>query len=185
MKRKALGNGERHVEEKEDSNGALVGQLNAGFRTGDVIWVKHRGRSWWPAQIVEENAVSSRNKPRRKKDNEVLVRLYGSYEYSFVDPITNLMEFDNVLKRHKGSHKEIIQKALTQDFRAKARNAKDEGNDEKDEKEEDDKQSNNDNIMSPKAGESARKLKVMQGLGLIAPTGSPFHKNGQTLTLVQ
>ena len=27
---------------------------------------------------------------------------------------------------------------------------------------------------------SARRMKVMQSLGLIAPSGSPFHKNGHT-----
>ncbi|KAK9713972.1 hypothetical protein RND81_06G062500 [Saponaria officinalis] len=184
MKRKVLANGERPTEEK-DSNGALVDHSNAGFRTGDVIWVKHRGSSWWPAQIAEEKAVSSRSKPRRKKDNEVLVRLYGSYEYSFVDPITSLMEFDNVLKRHKGNHKEIIQEALTQGFKTKARSSKNKGDDEKDV--DDDKQGSGhgDNATPQKVGESARKLKVMQGLGLIPPSGSPYLRNGQTLTLVQ
>ncbi|KAH9626085.1 hypothetical protein KSS87_012420 [Heliosperma pusillum] len=183
MKRKAFANGESHAEEN-GTDGALANSSNAEFGPGDVIWVKHKGGSWWPAQIVDENAVSNRNKPRRKRSDDVLVRLYGSYEYLFVDPVTNPVEFDNVLKRHKGSHKEIIQEALRQGFKTKARSAKAKGNGETDL--DDDKQSSRGNDVTPqKIGESARRLKVMQDLGLIAPSGSPYLKNGQTLTLVQ
>ncbi|XP_074279425.1 uncharacterized protein LOC141604816 [Silene latifolia] len=183
MKRKALANGESHAEEN-GTNGALANPSNAEVGPGDVIWVKHQGGSWWPAQIVDEKAVSNRNKPRRKRSEDVLVRLYGSYEYLFVDPVANLVEFDKVLKRHKGSHKEIIQEALRQGFKTKARSAKAKGNGEKDV--DDDTQVSNGNDVTPqKPGESARRLKVMQGLGLIAPSGSPFLKNGHSLTLVQ
>lgn len=34
------------------------------------------------------------------------------------------------------------------------------------------------NGSSDQAEVSARRLRVMQHLGLIAPSGSPFHKNG-------
>lgn len=188
MKNKNLTNGEigkKGVEEIATNKVTL----------GDLIWVKHDGGSWWPAQIIDENRGSI--KPGDKSAGKVRVRLYGSNEYLYVDPVKCHSKFELELKQNSGSYSKILEKSLEKDLphskssRSKRQGAKskDDETPEKERKQKRPKQSSksaeNGETNSPssettlfgKSPElSARKLKVMQSLGLIAPSGSPFHK---------
>lgn len=190
--KEGIANGQEHVNEREKA-GALDKQSSAELRPGDMTWVKLRGASWWPAQIVDKNAVSDDVKPRKGKSGEVLVRLYGTYTYSYMDPVASLLEFNNVLKRNKGGQREIFLKALEQDLsklqsgRTNAQRAKARGKavpskrvtEEEDELKKKSKPSSLGYDDTPQKPEgSARRLKVMQDLGLTAPSGSPYFKNG-------
>ncbi|KAL2892916.1 hypothetical protein RDABS01_008825 [Bienertia sinuspersici] len=149
-----LANGNEHAD-KRGKAGVLDKQSDADFRLGDMVWIKLRGTSWWPAQIVDEKAVSADAKPHKRKSGRVLVRLYGTYMYSYIDPVTSSLEFNNVLKQNKSSQREIFLKALKKD----------------------------DTPQTPEG--IARRLKVMQDLGLTAPSGSPFVKNEEPLSAKQ
>ncbi|KAJ4965184.1 hypothetical protein NE237_017033 [Protea cynaroides] len=93
-----------------------VDQLTGELMLGDVIWVKINGCTWWPGQVVDENNVSDCLKPQNRVAGEVLVRLYGSYEYLYVDSMKWRAEFENILKQNNGSYSEVFQKALEQDL---------------------------------------------------------------------
>ncbi|GMN40132.1 hypothetical protein TIFTF001_009368 [Ficus carica] len=249
MKSKDLANGKNHVGKTS------VEEIAANqVKPADIIWVKNHGGSWWPAQVVDENLVSESSKPSKRSAEKVLVRLYGTYTYSYVDPIKCHSEFDEILKQNNNSYRDIFLKALEKDVtrlksskskkqRSKSKVTKDasnkaskrgEGKDEVKKKsgsqsksrggdegegksrkrkiEQDGmqkKRGRNDqstgaaaNNTTPKydmvlkkiklngssSGKisfarsqelSARRLKVMQSLGLAAPTGSPFCKSRQ------
>ncbi|KAK9270097.1 hypothetical protein L1049_025671 [Liquidambar formosana] len=116
MKGKRLGSSRSQVGKEvgeEDVGKKLRGEL----MLGDFLWVRLHGSSWWPAQVVDANTVSERIKPSNRSVGEVLVRLYGSYNYWYVDPMQCRSEFENILKQTKGSYAEIFQKALEQDLR--------------------------------------------------------------------
>ncbi|KAM0039332.1 putative PWWP domain-containing protein [Helianthus debilis subsp. tardiflorus] len=84
---------------------------------GDLIWVKLNEASWWPAQIADENMVSSANKPSRKGLNsDVLARLYGSYIYKYVDIYRSSAEFKSMLIKNNFSYHDILKKSLEQDL---------------------------------------------------------------------
>ncbi|KAI4337603.1 hypothetical protein L6164_015998 [Bauhinia variegata] len=85
-------------------------------KLGDVIYIKLRGGSWWPAQAVDENSVSESSKPRKKSAAEILVRIYGSCLYLYADPIKSHCEFEEILKQNNNSYKEILLQALEQDL---------------------------------------------------------------------
>ncbi|KAK7845734.1 hypothetical protein CFP56_008955 [Quercus suber] len=94
MKNKNLTNGEigkKGVEEIATNKVTL----------GDLIWVKHDGGSWWPAQIIDENRGSI--KPGDKSAGKVRVRLYGSNEYLYVDPVKCHSKFELDLPHSKSS----------------------------------------------------------------------------------
>ncbi|XP_042496050.1 uncharacterized protein LOC122075175 isoform X3 [Macadamia integrifolia] len=91
-------------------------RLRADLILGDVIWVKINGNNWWPGQVVDENNVSDALKPQNRLAGEILVRLYGSYEYVYVDPLKCTAEFENILKQNNGSYGEIFRKALEHDL---------------------------------------------------------------------
>ncbi|MED6109302.1 hypothetical protein PIB30_032171 [Stylosanthes scabra] len=83
---------------------------------GDVIYIPLRGNSkWWPAQVIDENSVDESLKPR-KRGKEVLVRVYGSYCYKYVDPVKCAAGFENVLKKNEGSLQNILQASLEKDL---------------------------------------------------------------------
>ncbi|KAF3447239.1 hypothetical protein FNV43_RR12419 [Rhamnella rubrinervis] len=65
--------------------------------------------------VVDEDAINGCNTPSNKSAGEVLVRLYGSYTYLYVDPVKSLDEFDKILKQNNGSCREIFLKALEQE----------------------------------------------------------------------
>ncbi|XP_058221271.1 PWWP domain-containing protein 4-like [Rhododendron vialii] len=146
--------------DKEDGGGAACNQTSKEVVLGDLIWVSLHGSSWWPAQVFDDNAVSRRNKPRKRSTGEVLVRLYGSYKYMYVDPIKCRSEFDNILKQKNGNYSEIFEKALEQDL-GRLRSGR--GNTKK---------------GSTSQEPIERRMKVMQRLGLTALSGSLFRQNG-------
>ncbi|KAF3339424.1 Histone-lysine N-methyltransferase ATX1 [Carex littledalei] len=88
--------------------------LNQQFKPGDLTWVEIHNSSWWPAQVFDEGSVGA--KPRKKSKKELLVRLYGTYEYMYVDASKSNSEFEDVLKRENKTMKEMFQEALEQDM---------------------------------------------------------------------
>ncbi|KAM5575426.1 hypothetical protein ABKV19_014399 [Rosa sericea] len=205
------------------------------IKVADLIWVETNGGSWWPAQVVNENAVSGNNKPLKTSSGEVPVRLYGSYKFLYVDPQKCSSDFEIILEQNNGSYREIFLKALEQvlffdeillllgrskkqGFKSKvdaSRNPSDANHAVEDPKIEDsnfarirssprlqkqgkkveDKangkpikqdgllknaKENGSSVQAEVLTEAgARRLRVMQNLGLIAPSGSPYHKNGR------
>lgn len=83
---------------------------------GDLLWVRLHGSSWWPAQVVDESTVSAIHQPRKRREGEILVRLYGSYKYSFINPISSLLEFKDTLEKYSGSYNAILEESLKQDL---------------------------------------------------------------------
>ncbi|WVZ20956.1 hypothetical protein V8G54_008278 [Vigna mungo] len=58
------------------------GEANDSVTFGDIIFIKLRGSSWWPAQVVDENSVNKSVKPSKRSKRspgDILVRHYGSY----------------------------------------------------------------------------------------------------------
>ncbi|GAY41498.1 hypothetical protein CUMW_059920 [Citrus unshiu] len=93
--------GGRNCDSDRDGEKFVVKQLEGQFFPGDVTWAKLRGNIWWPAVVVDENTVSECNKPSKRASGGVLVRLYGSYEYLYVDPIKFHLEFQKDLSHMK------------------------------------------------------------------------------------
>uniref|UniRef100_A0A2P2JWI1 Uncharacterized protein MANES_18G059300 n=1 Tax=Rhizophora mucronata TaxID=61149 RepID=A0A2P2JWI1_RHIMU len=114
MKGKCCAKSDNHDSEQGLQMDSSHSESEAG--TGDLLWVKLGGGSWWPALVVDEDTVSGSSKPGNKSIGDVLVRLYGSYEYLYVDPIEHRSEFEITLKENNGSYREIFAKALEQDF---------------------------------------------------------------------
>ncbi|XP_058088511.1 uncharacterized protein LOC131235330 isoform X6 [Magnolia sinica] len=117
MEVKHLKNVGNHVG--KDSEAATKGgddKLRKEFTLGDIVWIKIYDSSWWPAQVVDENTIGGGEKIEKKMEGGVLTRLYGSYEYLYVDPMKYHSEFENVLKQNNCSVKEILNKALEQDL---------------------------------------------------------------------
>ncbi|XP_059637154.1 uncharacterized protein LOC132279238 isoform X6 [Cornus florida] len=115
MKRKSLAT-DRSLVDKEGGEAAATNQLSEEFILGEFIWFRLQGSSWWPAQVVDENTVSGGNKPSNRSAGEVLVRLYGSYKYIYVDPMKFRSEFENILKQNNGSFSEVLKRTLELDL---------------------------------------------------------------------
>ncbi|XVE55598.1 hypothetical protein DITRI_Ditri03aG0171900 [Diplodiscus trichospermus] len=120
--------GKSHADSKihdnndgEEKSAAL--QLEGEVSLGEVIWVKLHENLWWPAQVVDDRSVSESCKPGNRSQGEVLVRLYGSYEYLYADPMKDYSEFNMILEQNNGSCYDIFDKALEQD-RARRRSIK-------------------------------------------------------------
>ncbi|ONI35341.1 hypothetical protein PRUPE_1G530900 [Prunus persica] len=114
MKSKRLSTGKDRIDVKDEEDVA-ANQLGGKVKVPDLIWVKINGGSWWPAQVVDDNTVNVNNKPSKRSAGKVLVRLYGSYKYLYVDPLKYHSEFDIILKQNNGCYREILLKALEQD----------------------------------------------------------------------
>ncbi|KAJ3676957.1 hypothetical protein LUZ60_002681 [Juncus effusus] len=99
------------VNESETNNSE---NSNRQFNLGDLTWVKIRDSAWWPAQVVDEETVS--DKPKRKSKDEILCRLYGTYEYVYVDAWKSKSEFEDVLKRENKSIKEKFYEVVNEDI---------------------------------------------------------------------
>ncbi|KAF8404702.1 hypothetical protein HHK36_009590 [Tetracentron sinense] len=119
----------RNYLNKDGGKESMVDQLRGEVMLGDVVWVRLGGCSWWPAQVVEENTVSLKIKPNNRSVGDVLVRLYGSYDYLYADLMKCRSDFENVnvkfsstfvpqtsliLKQNNDSYVETFQKALEQ-----------------------------------------------------------------------
>ncbi|XP_068312560.1 uncharacterized protein [Pyrus communis] len=227
----------------EDGEVVAANQLEGEVKLADLIWVKISGGSWWPAQVVDDNNVSNKNKPSKRSAEKVLVRLYGSYKYRhapYLIILTELLNFQ-ILKQNNGCYREILLKALEQVSSPKSDISKKQGSKSKENvavdlsrrksshnhaRENPQTDSSNLNAVaqrtefsvrvsprkrnvvipqskveqktqlalrvgnangkaSKQSGAevvskevSARRLRVMQQLGLIAPSGSSFHNNG-------
>ncbi|CAH1443943.1 unnamed protein product [Lactuca virosa] len=98
--------------------GGVTGDINGSLVIfGDIIWVKLHEDSWWPAQVVDENSVSSGNKPSNKgSSSDVLVRLYGSYIFKYVDVHKSRAEFKKILEENNFNHDDIMKKSLEKDL---------------------------------------------------------------------
>ncbi|XP_057469500.1 uncharacterized protein LOC130758572 isoform X2 [Actinidia eriantha] len=151
--------GNKSYADNGNGDEPAVSQPSKEVILGDIIWVSLHGSSWWPAQVVDDNAVSQSKKPSNRSASEVLVRLYGSYKYMYVDPMACRTEFENILEQNNGNCNVIFKKALDEELaRFESGGAE---------------------VEESKPQElTARRIRVMQRLGLIAPTGSPFHRNG-------
>ncbi|KAK9070295.1 hypothetical protein SSX86_010695 [Deinandra increscens subsp. villosa] len=224
-----------------ETNGSLV-ENKAGKETknvqpskdvdyGELLWVKLHEDSWWPAQIVDENLVSSANKPSSKNlSSDVLVRLYGCYIYKYVDIHEFDAELKCILKKNNFNYHDILKKSLEKDLPSlsssksrKRQQAKSKGKvtseasqngspdksqtqvSSKKKKQEKpktteshsqtpetktkspkptldqahhDPEPSNPNTSTKRSQElSGRRVKVMQSLGLVAPSGSPYPRN--------
>ncbi|KAM1574308.1 hypothetical protein COP1_044181 [Malus domestica] len=233
----------KHNVKLEDGEVVAANQSEGEVKLADLIWVRISGASWWPAQVVDDNNVSSKNKPSKRSAEKVLVRLYGSYKYLYVDPVKCHSDFDMILKQNNGCYREILLKALEQVSSSKSDRSKKQGSKSKENgavdlsrrkssrnhaRENPQTDSSNLNadaqrteisvrvsprkrnavipqskveqktllalrventngkaskqsgaeVVSKSKEVSARRLRVMQQLGLVAPSGSSFHKNG-------
>lgn len=83
-----------------------------GMRPGDVTWVKIEDSKWWPAQVVDEKSISTGNKPKKKRECKTLVRLYGTYEYLYVDFLQCRSEFDDIFKQNTSEIRKKFQETL-------------------------------------------------------------------------
>lgn len=154
---------------------------------GNLIWIQLNGQSWL-GQVVDEKAVGGNKKPTKKVAGEVLIRLYGSYTYLYVDPIKSQLEYEKIIEEYHGSLINILGEALKQDLlhlksgamkmediqsketlRAGASQGK--GN----HKSQDMTPSTSATASAGEHAPSGRRMKVMQALGLMAPPESPFH----------
>lgn len=104
---------------KATRNGSIKKGLDASnqvkkFTLGDIVWTRTRSGSWWPCQIVDERRVLS--KLMKNAKDGVLVRMYGCYEYSYVDPKKCSAEFEKALKQDNLTIREAFQKAIDEDL---------------------------------------------------------------------
>ncbi|KAJ4813490.1 hypothetical protein LUZ62_026056 [Rhynchospora pubera] len=105
---------ENAVDTSEEKGTTKPETLNQQFKPGDLTWIEIHESYWWPAQVVDEDIVS--DKPKKKSKNELLVRLYGSYQYMYVDASKSNTEFKEILKRENKTMKEKFQEAVEQDI---------------------------------------------------------------------
>ena len=61
------------------------------------------------------NAQAAQSSNGQTQD-EVLVCVYGNYNYLYVDPVKCRSRFENILEQNNGSYKEIFHKSLEQDL---------------------------------------------------------------------
>lgn len=189
--------------EKNSTEEDAKKHLSKDTAPGDVIWVKLSESSWWPAQVFDEDSMSGSCNPIKKADGEVLVRLYGSYKYLYVDPVTSHSEFISILQQNNGKYDEIMMETLNKDLarirsgRSKRQRAEPKasktptkgkkGMVQTDEvgsrkrKQGTQKSHEPNGLKSGPTSEensekqrSARRMKIMRRLGLIAPPDSPF-----------
>ncbi|KAI5404470.1 hypothetical protein KIW84_051580 [Lathyrus oleraceus] len=95
----------------EGGNNQVTEDYSVAF--GDLIHVKlPRSGLWWPAQVVDDEAVVSSLKPRSCRKGEVLVRVYGSHLFLNVDPVKSCSEFETILKNNNGDLQKILREGL-------------------------------------------------------------------------
>ncbi|XP_058786262.1 uncharacterized protein LOC131660922 isoform X1 [Vicia villosa] len=186
----------------EDGSNQVAEDYSVAF--GDMIYVKlPRSGFWWPAQVVDDGAVVSSLKPRSCRKGEVLVRVYGSHLFLNVDPVKSCYEFETILKNNNGDLQKILGEGLEKSLPSskrpaskakagtpskKASSSKKQSNKKGEEqtkvKRQKQNESKEDDLGSPSCETatgklqelSSRRIRVMQSLGLSAPTGSPFIK---------
>ncbi|XP_062191121.1 uncharacterized protein LOC133894939 isoform X2 [Phragmites australis] len=102
------------IDELPSTSELPENKLRHNFRLGDLIWVKHGGSSWWPAQVIDEACVGA--KPKKKAKHDCLVRLYGTCQYLYVDPWKSNMEFKMMLKQESKSAMEAFREVLEKEL---------------------------------------------------------------------
>ncbi|KAH0434580.1 hypothetical protein IEQ34_011349 [Dendrobium chrysotoxum] len=100
-------NGEEPIE-------CMANLLVQQFKKGDIIWSRINGGSWWPVQVADEKCVSS--KPKKIKNDEILVRLYGSFEHMYVDPVNCVSKIEKIFGQEKSSNRAVFMRTLEEDI---------------------------------------------------------------------
>ncbi|KAM3238104.1 putative protein isoform X1 [Capsicum annuum] len=188
MKSKSRSRNGSNVERRGIVEDASLNKSSVKVDFGNLIWVQLNGQSWF-GQVVDEKAVGGNKKPTKKVAGEVLVRLYGSYTYLYVDPIKSQLEYEKIMEKYHGSLINILGEALKQDLlylksgamemedmQSKAETLSAGASEGKGNNKSQDMTPSTSAIAS--AGEytpRGRRMKVMQALGLMAPPGSPFY----------
>lgn len=242
MRREQLKNIAHHVADGEKTTKCVSNQLRQECTTlGDIVWVKIRAGSWWPAQVVDRRCKNHSNNTNNILKVKIQVRLYGSCQFMHVDPTKYRFEFEKVLKEHNWNLTEILNKTLEQDLsqvkssvnrKRKASAPKESAlaelftfkRSKQDKVQRNQKVVHSHEMGTSRKGSSsknadaadlktpkqrikknlnaecngfetsqlkdvqelsARRMKVMQSLGLIAPCGSPFHRNGVLKTVMR
>ena len=75
----------------------------------DILITRHE------SSLGNPNAQAAQSSNGKTQD-EVLVRVYGSYNYLYVDLVKCCSELENILQQNNGSYKEIFNKSLEQDL---------------------------------------------------------------------
>ncbi|PHU20067.1 hypothetical protein BC332_11218 [Capsicum chinense] len=115
MKSKSRSRNGSNVESRGIVEDASLNKSSVKVDFGNLIWVQLNGQSWF-GQVVDEKAVGGNKKPTKKVAGEVLVRLYGSYTYLYVDPIKSQLEYEKIMEKYHGSLINILGEALKQDL---------------------------------------------------------------------
>ncbi|KAK8950688.1 hypothetical protein KSP39_PZI003072 [Platanthera zijinensis] len=84
------------------------------FKLGEILWCRINSGSWWPVQVVDENCVAF--KPKRKKKDQILVRLYGTFEHMYVEKANCISKTEKIYEEENRSSREIFEKALEEDL---------------------------------------------------------------------
>ncbi|XP_020677264.1 uncharacterized protein LOC110095904 [Dendrobium catenatum] len=100
-------NGEEPIE-------CMANLLVQQFKQGDIIWSRINGGSWWPLQVADEKCVSC--KPKKIKNDEILVRLYGSFEHMYVDPANCVSKIEKIFGQEKSSNRDLFMRTLEEDI---------------------------------------------------------------------
>ncbi|KAM7255837.1 hypothetical protein ACFE04_011578 [Oxalis oulophora] len=163
------------------NHGVVDQKLGVKVNLGDLVWVKDDAL-WWPAQVVNENNINGGFKPRNTKSmGDVLVRLYGRYKFLYANLVKYRSDFKIVEEQNGGSFDEIFRKTLELDYiRGKTDVAKDKSAGKSDDgnKPRSKTREQNGTPKSLKRKKETRKDRVKRELGLKAPKGSPFKRNG-------
>ncbi|KAL3696804.1 hypothetical protein R1sor_010880 [Riccia sorocarpa] len=104
----------RHAtpEAEEDEYEEPVQPREHDFIPGQLVWAKFARFPWWPAQVIDPSEVQEGTGGKRNSDTDLLVRFFGTYDYGWVDPFTNLSDFDVKLTERSKIRKKALQKGV-------------------------------------------------------------------------
>ncbi|CAJ1891310.1 unnamed protein product [Sphenostylis stenocarpa] len=83
---------------------------------GSVVWARTDCQLWWPAEIVEETSAVS----NPGSDGQVLVHFYGNLPSAWIDPMTDISNFEESFEARSNNPSEDFQQALKQALQKKA-----------------------------------------------------------------
>ncbi|XP_068646480.1 uncharacterized protein [Aristolochia californica] len=78
---------------------------------GSVVWAKIGSHVWWPAEVIDEREIQS-NSSDQSSDGHVLVQLFQTDRYCWLDPVGSLSRFDECFEKRSCNGKEEFQDAL-------------------------------------------------------------------------
>ncbi|KAM7468237.1 hypothetical protein LguiB_015799 [Lonicera macranthoides] len=112
----------RNVDkQREDALGALDFSPNKSQTTessdactapGSVVWAKKACEVWWPAEIVEKGSTSVGS--TFQGSGQVLVQYYGNEESAWIDPASDISQFEDGFEERSCNPMEEFQDALKQ-----------------------------------------------------------------------